>query len=187
MTEGSGTLVIESPSGAICQACTEVGMEAGDEQQHSLLRRKQRLLPEALLTRKLQGQDLTAQPEVPLRPPSINNSTAIFMLHKSQAILCKVSMLFLFSVCSHCHSQFQKLFVTVFPPNLYPECSQACIPLCSPNLGALADLLSISRGWLMGFHSTPGVRFQHLSTWAWGPWHSWMSGKLDEDTGPWHC
>lgn len=108
MTEGSGILVIESPSGATCQACTEVEMEAGKEQQNFLLRRNSAYFPRLYQLEKLQGQDLTAQPEVLLRPPCINNSTTIFMLHKSQAILCKVyeSMLFLFSVCSHCHDQF---------------------------------------------------------------------------------
>lgn len=86
------------PSGATSQACTEVGMEPGKEQQHSLLRKNQHLLPEALSTRKLQGQVLTPQPTVLLGPACINNNTISFVLHKSQATLCKVyeSMFFFF-------------------------------------------------------------------------------------------
>lgn len=75
----------------------------------TLLGRKQHLLPEALLTSKLQGQALTAQPAVLLGPPCIKNNIISFILHNSQAILCKVYdlVLFLFSeVCSHCHDQF---------------------------------------------------------------------------------
>lgn len=104
--------MIQFPSGATCQACTEVGMEAGEKQHHSLLRRKQRLLPEALSTRKLQGQDLTAQPEVLLGPPCINDSTISFMFHKPQAILGKVYM-------SQCYVYFQSAAIATIKFRIY--------------------------------------------------------------------
>lgn len=59
------------------------GMEPGKEQQHSLLSRKEHLLPEVLSTRKQEGQVLTAQPAVLPGPPCIDTNT-IYQLYAAQ-------------------------------------------------------------------------------------------------------
>lgn len=55
-------------------------MEPGNQTAATLLGSKCHLLPEALLTRTLQGQALTDQPAVLLGPPCIEDKIISFLL-----------------------------------------------------------------------------------------------------------
>lgn len=80
MTEGRGRYV----SDRVSLWCHMPGLHrSGKEQQHSLLSTKERLLPEALSTRKQEGQVLTAQPAVLPGPPCIDTNT-IYQLYAAQ-------------------------------------------------------------------------------------------------------
>lgn len=147
----------------------------------TLLRRKQHQLSKALLTGKLQGQALPAQPAVFLGPPCIKNYIIGFMLHNSQAVLCKEydSMLFLFSeVCSH--GLNFRIYLLPTLPQIYTLSTRRPLLLSAPQLQAPCHI-SVSTGRPAGLpqHSQSLVSASvHGGRGAAG-----MPGQLDEDAG----